>query len=128
MRPPPNRHLLIVDDHAGAAEVLAEVLHLSIALPFTTDIGHDGAEGVRLATTTRPDVVLLDIDMPVMNGVDAAAAIRHLFPSPPPLLIAITGNSTWKCNLGAQRVLRPDSDQADRHRGAGRAGRGHPLT
>jgi len=41
----------------------------------------DGADAVRKVREHRPDVVLLDITMPVMNGFDAARHIKHEFPS-----------------------------------------------
>ena len=54
----------------------------------------DGGEAVAMATTNPYDVVLMDIQMPVMDGVEAAAAIRAaLADAPTPYMIAITANA-----------------------------------
>jgi PAS domain S-box-containing protein len=68
-----GRRVLVVDDNEDAAESLAMLLRL-MGLQCRT--AHDGLEGVRLAREERPDIVLLDIGLPGMNGYDAAAAIR----------------------------------------------------
>jgi DNA-binding NarL/FixJ family response regulator len=47
----------------------------------------DGAEAVRLAAEGHPDVVILDYDMPGMNGIEAARAIRENSPATPLILI-----------------------------------------
>ena len=49
-----------------------------------------GRQAVDIARDTRPDVVILDLEMPVLNGFDAAAAIRATL-SPPPMLVAVSG-------------------------------------
>jgi DNA-binding NarL/FixJ family response regulator len=67
--------VLIADDHRLFAEALEVILAGDERI---TVIGHagDGEEAVRLATELHPDVVLMDISMPVMDGIDAAQAIR----------------------------------------------------
>jgi DNA-binding NarL/FixJ family response regulator len=67
--------VLIADDHRLFAEALEAILGGDERIAV---VGHaaDGDEAVRLAGTLRPDVVLMDISMPVMDGIEAAAAIR----------------------------------------------------
>jgi len=67
--------VLIADDHRLFVEALEAVLAVDERV---TVVGHarDGAEAVRLAAELAPDVVLMDISMPVLDGIDAAAAIR----------------------------------------------------
>jgi DNA-binding NarL/FixJ family response regulator len=67
--------VLIADDHRLFAEALEVILAGDERI---TVIGHagDGEEAVRLATELHPDVVLMDISMPVMDGIEAAQAIR----------------------------------------------------
>jgi DNA-binding NarL/FixJ family response regulator len=48
----------------------------------------DGAAGVKLVQSTQPDVVLLDIKMPVMDGVQALARIRRLVPGTPVVMLS----------------------------------------
>jgi two-component system, NarL family, response regulator DegU len=70
--------LLLVDDH----RMLREGLRRSMEL-YGFDVvaeGSDGEEGVRLAQALRPDVVLMDVSMPVLDGVEAARRIRLVSP------------------------------------------------
>ena len=65
---------LCVDDNAVNAVVLAEMLR---ALGFVCDIAANGREAVEAATACRYDLILMDLRMPVLNGVDASQQIRH---------------------------------------------------
>jgi DNA-binding NarL/FixJ family response regulator len=68
--------VLIADDHRLFAEALEAILAGDTRIAV---IGHasDGVEAVRLAGEEHPDVVLMDISMPVMDGIQAARAIRE---------------------------------------------------
>ena len=66
---------------------------------FETDLGFvvageavDGAQAIEQVLATRPDLVLMDLQMPVLDGVAAIAAIRRL-PNPPPVLVLTTFDS-----------------------------------
>jgi two-component system nitrate/nitrite response regulator NarL len=67
--------VLIADDHRLFAEALEVIL---AGDPRLSVVGHAaaGGEAVRLAKELQPDVVLMDISMPVMDGIEAARAIR----------------------------------------------------
>ncbi len=65
--------VLIADDNRDAAKMLAGVLE---ALGSDVAVAHDGIEAVALARTTQPDLVLLDIGMPGLDGYQAASRIR----------------------------------------------------
>jgi len=58
-------NLLIVEDNLDIAESLADLL---VALGHEVRIAHDGREGLRLVTERLPDLVLLDVEMPVLDG------------------------------------------------------------
>ncbi|WP_144877303.1 response regulator transcription factor [Microbacterium sp. 1.5R] len=68
--------VLVVDDHAMVREGLASVLaadgDISVVGAAAT-----GAEAVRLAAELRPDVVVMDLSMPVMDGIEATKAVRE---------------------------------------------------
>jgi two-component system CheB/CheR fusion protein len=69
----PLRVLIVEDNPDSAAMLDVTVLQLGHA----TRIAHDGATAVALATQFAPDLVLLDIGLPVMNGYDVARAMRR---------------------------------------------------
>ena len=81
--------ILIVDDNQDAAGMLAMLLQLS---GHETHTAHDGVEAVEATTTLQPDVILLDIGLPRLNGYEAARKIREQQGQPGrPLLVALTG-------------------------------------
>ena len=68
--------VLIADDHRLFAEALEAILGGDDRIDVVGHAG-DGGEAVRLAQDLHPDVVLMDISMPVMDGIAAAHAIRE---------------------------------------------------
>ena len=67
--------VLIADDHRLFAEALEAILATDDRIELV-GLAADGQEAVRLAGERRPDVVLMDISMPLMDGIDAAKAIK----------------------------------------------------
>jgi two-component system, NarL family, nitrate/nitrite response regulator NarL len=67
--------VLIADDHRLFAEALEAILAGDDRITVVAQAG-DGREAVQLAEELKPDVVLMDISMPVMDGIEAAQAIR----------------------------------------------------
>ena len=78
----------MVDDNRDAAESLAELLQIS---GHETRLAYDGVEAVEAAAAFRPDVVLLDIGLPKLNGYDAARRIREQPWGKTMVLVALTG-------------------------------------
>jgi PAS domain S-box-containing protein len=81
------RRVLIVDDNADSAEMLGLVLKMA---GHDVRIASDGLQAVASAAAFAPDVMLLDIGLPVLNGYEVAQRIRSTS-GPQPLLIALTG-------------------------------------
>ncbi len=70
----PRRRILVVDDNRDGASSLAMLLAV---MGHDTRIAHDGLEGVELAEAFRPDLIVLDIGLPKLNGLDACRRIRE---------------------------------------------------
>ena len=75
----PHIRVLIVDDHGVVREGLRAYLELESDIEVVGD-ARDGQEGVRRAQELQPDVVLMDLVMPNMDGVDATARIKQDHP------------------------------------------------
>ncbi|MEI7732039.1 MAG: response regulator transcription factor [Verrucomicrobiota bacterium] len=75
MKPTPLS-LLIVDDHPIFRQGLRQIIEAQPGFCVVQEAG-DGAAAVKLAATLKPDIILLDIDMPGMNGLDAMRAMRQ---------------------------------------------------
>jgi PAS domain S-box-containing protein len=85
---PVFQRVLVADDYADSAATLAELLRFD---GKEVEVAYDGIEAVERATTFRPEVVLLDIAMPKLNGYDAARKIRGEPWGRGVVLIAISG-------------------------------------
>ena len=87
-------HVLVCDDDQDSAEALAALLALA-APSLTVDVAFDGQKAVEVACNTCPDVVILDLEMPRLNGFGAAATIKHALGRAPPMLIAVSGSPAY---------------------------------
>jgi NarL family two-component system response regulator LiaR len=76
---PTATRVLIVDDHAVVRQGLRTFLDLEPSLEIVGEAA-DGAEAVRAARRLRPDVILMDLLMPEMDGITAILLIRQEFP------------------------------------------------
>lgn len=86
--PKPARRILVVDDNIDAAESLASLLmdegqHVEVAF--------DGPQALAVAAEFKPEVVLLDVGLPGMNGLQVAAELRKISGLAAAQLIAVTG-------------------------------------
>ena len=71
--------VLVVDDSEVVRRGICRILQTQADIEIICEAA-DGADAVRKVREHRPDVVLLDITMPLMNGFDAARWIKHEFP------------------------------------------------
>jgi PAS domain S-box-containing protein len=86
-RPRPER-ILVVDDNVDAAESLCRILRLQ---QHEVLVAHDGLAALAAARDMNPDVVLLDIGLPKLDGLEVARRLREGGEGPGPLLVAMTG-------------------------------------
>jgi signal transduction histidine kinase/CheY-like chemotaxis protein len=133
--PPTGRHILIVEDNQDGRESLALLLGM---LGHCVDVAEDGRRGVEAALSLRPEVALIDIGLPGLDGYEVASRVRAGL-GQGVLLVALTGHSQpedrrraaeagFNAHLtkpnGPRRVVRP----AGVRRGLPRPGRGRLTT
>ncbi len=91
---PTNRHVrvLIVDD-ADPIRLLLRGLFTNVEGIEVVGEAGDGAEAIELTRRLRPDVVVMDVTMPVMDGIEATETIVNEFPHIRVLGLSISGDS-----------------------------------
>jgi two-component system chemotaxis response regulator CheY len=89
-----GKTVLVVDDHAMIREMLAAAF-LSDGFKKCGE-AENGKEAIEVAKQIKPDVITLDLSMPVMNGFDAASELRKTLPNTPIILFTLYGDSLSK--------------------------------
>jgi len=100
----PGLRVLVVDDNADAASALRMVLE---TMHVQVRTARDGAAALDVVATYKPDVVLLDIGMPTMDGYEVARRIRTGDQGDHPVLVAVTG---WSQEEDRQRTAAAGFD------------------
>jgi DNA-binding NarL/FixJ family response regulator len=121
--------LLIVDDHPVVRDGLRGILSVEAGFDVVGET-KDGAEAVARAGELRPDVVLMDLRMPVMGGVEAIARLREALPG-----LAVLVLTTYDTDqdvlpaieAGATGYLLKDAPRDDLVRAVRAAFRGEPV-
>lgn len=103
---PSSRRVLLIDDNLDVADSLALLLGI---LGATVQVANDGAHGLEALIDLKPDLVLLDLSMPGMDGYETARRIRELPEGKNTTLIALTG---WG---GDEIRKRTEESGFDRH-------------
>jgi CheY-like chemotaxis protein/anti-sigma regulatory factor (Ser/Thr protein kinase) len=85
---PDGARVLIVDDNQDSADMIAELI---TSLGHETRIAHDGPAALAVVQTFRPDVALLDIGLPVMDGYELGRRLKSDAGLPGIRLVAVTG-------------------------------------
>ena len=83
-----DRRVLVVDDNVDAARTMADALDLT---GYATHVVFDGPAAIDAVASFRPEVVLLDLGLPLMDGYEVAQELLRAAPEPKPVLVAVTG-------------------------------------
>ena len=70
---PPRRHVLLVEDSEDNREMMRELLEME---GFRVDVAADGADGIVQALALRPEIAIVDIGLPEMDGYEVARRVR----------------------------------------------------
>ena len=105
------KRILIVDDSPVIREVLRELLEQQNGWEVCGEAAN-GREGIEKAQQLNPDVIVLDLSMPVMNGIEAARELTRLLPSVPLLMWTSfeTSNLTQKALSAGIRTVVSKSE------------------
>ena len=97
--------ILVVDDSDDTREMMAKLLELE---SFTVVTAEDGSSGLKLANDEQPDLIITDINMPNMNGIEMIKRLRQLprFGDVPIMAITAYGNGV------AREALEAGADRA----------------
>jgi two-component system chemotaxis response regulator CheY len=90
-QPIANKKALVVEDNAAIRQMLVSAF-LSNGVFEACAEAENGKEGVEVAKKIHPDIITLDLSMPVMNGIEAASELRKQFPKTPIILFTLYGD------------------------------------
>jgi DNA-binding NarL/FixJ family response regulator len=121
--------VLIADDHRTFAESLRLALGMERGIEVA-GVCHDGVQVVEATERKRPDIVLMDVQMPVMDGVSATRAVRQA--SPATTVVALSGHDDEELvarvvDAGAAGYLSKSMPLKDLARSVRSAARGEQL-
>lgn len=89
------KRILIIDDDAALVDVLREYIDTHFAQnTYIVETAANGPDGLRVVRGQRPDLVILDIEMPVMNGVEVLKQIREIDRRIPVIMLTGTTDMT----------------------------------
>lgn len=107
--------VLVCDDQAIVCEGLTRILGVDPEIKVT-GAAHDGAEAVEMVTANQPDVVLMDLKMPIMNGIIATRQIKAKYPKIFVLVLTTYDDDEWLSDAlrsGAAGYLLKDTPPED---------------
>src|SRR6266481_1819479 len=107
--------VLVCDDQEVVREGLRAILSTASNIQVA-GVARDGAEALDLAEKTKPDVVLMDLNMPVITGVQATRMLREKFPNMKVLILTTYVTDEWLFDViraGAAGYLLKDTSRAD---------------
>ena len=121
--------ILLADDHGIVRQGLRAVLARDSSFEVVGETG-DGREAVRLAETLVPDIVIMDITMPQLNGIDATAQILGRNTATGVIILSMHLDETYlirALTAGAKGYLLKDSAEVDLVRAVHAVNRGRPF-
>lgn len=107
-----NIRIIIIDDHQLFREGVKRILAMEDGLEVVAE-GEDGSEAIELVGQYEPDVVLMDINMPKVNGVEATRELVSRFPDIKVLILSIHDDETYVTHVlktGAAGYLLKEMD------------------
>jgi two-component system, chemotaxis family, protein-glutamate methylesterase/glutaminase len=95
------KRIMVVDDNPAIRRALKNILEFTPEWEVCGEAA-DGRDGIEKAKMLSPDLIVMDLSMPVMNGLEAARILHEIMPSVPLIL----------CSLHTDRVLQREATAA----------------
>ena len=121
--------ILLADDHGIVRQGLRSVLSRDPSFEIVGEAA-DGREAVSLAETLRPQVVIMDIAMPELSGIEATAQIAKAIPDAQIIILSMHSDETYllrALHAGAKGYLLKDSAEVDLVRAVHSVSRNRPF-
>ncbi|HEU5357534.1 MAG TPA: response regulator transcription factor, partial [Gemmatimonadales bacterium] len=112
---PPGIKVLVADDHTVVREGIRHILERAPGFHVVAEAAN-GADALRLAGSTLPDVAVLDVSMPGMSGLKVAAELRRAVPEARVLILSMYDNPEYvleAVRAGAHGYILKDSAATD---------------
>ncbi|MBK8005098.1 MAG: response regulator transcription factor [Gemmatimonadetes bacterium] len=122
----PLTRVMLVDDHSLVREGLRHVLAATPGVEIIAEAG-DGETALRLAAEIKPDLVVMDLSMPGMGGLEVTTRLRELLPQVKVLILSVQDHPEYvlgAVRAGAQGYLRKDTSPAELREGLRAVARG----
>jgi DNA-binding NarL/FixJ family response regulator len=119
----------LADDHGVVRKGLRFLLEQQPGIDIVGEAG-DGREAVRLAADTNPDIVIMDIAMPLLNGIEATAQMVKRSPAVAVIILSMHSDEDYllsALNAGAKGYLLKDSAEVDLVRAIQSVRKGTPF-
>ena len=96
------KRILLVDDDHRIRQIVRKALEDELG--WICEEADDGVDGVSKARALRPDLVILDLSMPIMNGYDAAKVLNREMPSVPVVMMTIYADVFVNTSIPTRKI------------------------
>lgn len=107
--------ILLADDHTLVLEAIADLV-TSLGSYEVVDKVQNGSEAIKSVAIFKPDIVLMDVDMPVLNGLEATRQLKRDYPDLKIIILTMHGDPALikrMMELGADGFLLKNSDRSE---------------
>jgi CheY-like chemotaxis protein len=98
------RRILVADDNPAIRKMLCKIFEVEEDYDLCAE-ARDGAEAIALAIKHKPELIILDMLMPVMDGIQAAKELKDLMPEVPIIIFTLYAEALDPYHIAADRIV-----------------------